>query len=175
MDLTNIQNAIAGLTPDQFTDLSRWFYQEGDRRRAGAHADAGRAEVIGGLRDDGTIDSPTGDPASGDVAAWVDPGTIHTRMYLQGDVVAHQGRVWRSEHRGLNHWEPGGVGIDARIWLDVTPEEEPEDGVIDFRAGYPVSPGDIVRYNDVLYEVIQAHTMADHWPPHSAHSLFKAV
>lgn len=175
MSLANIQTAITALTPTEFTDLARWFYTESDRRRSAAHADTGRAEVIANLRGDGTIDSPTGDPTSGQVAVWVAPGTIHTQMYLHGDVVTHQGRVWRSEHRGLNSWEPGAPGVDARIWVDITPEDDDPDGAIPFRAGVVVSPGDIIRFRDALYEVIQAHTMADHWPPDALPAMYRPI
>ncbi|CQD16008.1 hypothetical protein U2A4042630001 [Corynebacterium striatum] len=32
----------------------------------------------------------------------------------------HNGRIVRSTHKGLNHWEPSAHGVDEHIWLDIT-------------------------------------------------------
>jgi len=35
--------------------------------------------------------------------------------------------------------------------------------------------GDIVRYNNELYQVLQNHTSANHWRPSQAHSLYRRM
>jgi len=35
--------------------------------------------------------------------------------------------------------------------------------------------GDIVRYNNELYQVLQNHASADHWRPSQAHSLYRRI
>ena len=42
-----------------------------------------------------------------------------------------------------------------------------------FEAGKALKVGDIVRYNEVLYEVIQAHTTQGDWTPDKTPALFK--
>lgn len=108
-------------------------------------------------------------------------------MYLRGDMVAHEGAVWRSEHRGLNHWEPGSEGVDYRIWRDVTLDvlppkipDEPADPdapaeVPAWREGISYAPGEQVAYNGVVYEVAQAHTSQADWTPDAVASLYRVV
>ena len=186
---------------DTLVAEATWRASERDR-------DAGRAEVISDLREQGTIVGP--DVASGEpsespdgVPAWRDPGTDHTKMYLVGDLVSHRGRVWRSNVEGLNSWEPGADGVYGFIWADVTdelwppkpenPEPEPgepespgeaeapsepdgsQDNPYPFAAGLQLSPGQYVVFQGRVFEVLQGHTSADHWPPPDAPSLFKAV
>ena len=101
------------------------------------------------------------------VPEWRDPGTDHSNMYHQGDVVRYQGKLVRSTHKGLNHWEPGTLGFDGRIWEVIeeaaeTPEGEEAPEV----AEQPTAPtfkqptgshdaykqGDRVTYNGDVYE-----------------------
>ena len=42
--------------------------------------------------------------------------------YQPGAVVAHNGKLWKSELKGQNVWEPGAVGTEA-LWVEYTPEE----------------------------------------------------
>jgi len=35
--------------------------------------------------------------------------------------------------------------------------------------------GDVIRYSDELYQVLQNHTSADHWRPSQAHSLYRRI
>lgn len=144
----------------------------------------GQTEIIEELREQGTISKPSSpdNPSSvSDFEPWEDPGTIHSEMYLLGDIVSHGGRVWESAHHGLNHWEPGSQGIDHRIWFDVTdsviepgdtddPLEHPE-----WKPGVTYSVGDVVTHNGTPYEVIQGHTSQAGWNPPSVPSLFKAI
>lgn len=44
-----------------------------------------------------------------------------------------------------------------------------------FVAGIQVKAGQYVNYQDATYKVLQGHTLADHWPPNAAHSLFSKV
>lgn len=41
--------------------------------------------------------------------------------------------------------------------------------------GVDYSLGDVVRYNNELYQVLQNHTSADHWRPSVAHSLYRRI
>ena len=125
---------LTAMTDEELTELTRAIPHEWDRREALPAMDAGRAEVIAGLREAGTIAAPVVPDTPAEVAdfpAWVNPGTDHAAMYIRGDEVSHNGAVWRSEHPGLNHWEPGTTGVDYRIWRDVTHDvlplpEEPD-------------------------------------------------
>lgn len=150
-------------------DLSAQIAQEWERRRASQQTEQAVTKVITGLQDSGKIDPP---PAGEDVDTaqpWVDPGTDHSRMYQQGAYVTHQGRTWVSRHPFLNHWEPGGPGVDGRIWLDVTPapidEETGEEQIIAWGVGQDVKVGDLRTHDDYTWECILAHTTHEGWAP----------
>lgn len=144
----------------------------------------GQTEIIEELRGNGTITKPSSpeNPSSvSDFEVWKNPGTIHSEMYLLGDSVSHNGRVWESTHSGLNHWEPGAPGIDYRIWQDVT-DSVLNDGETDdtsenpeWKPGVNYSVGDIITHNGISYEVIQGHTSQEGWTPLDVPALFKAI
>ena len=161
------------------------------------------ADVIGDLQETGQLPKPEASQEApetvdeiDEIPEWVNPGTLHSKMYRFGDVVRYGDRVVRSTHRGLNHWEPGTLGFDGRIWVDITPAPEPEpelpveeDG--DTEQPEPVEPeapatpewevgkayeaGDTILYEGVVYEVLQQHTSAAHWAPNAVASLYKAA
>lgn len=125
------------------------------------------------------------------VAPWENPLTDHSKMYLQGAVVTHNGRILESTHPGLNSWEPGAHGVDENIWFDITHLVQPDApgtltdntdtsaGAVDtathtipYAPGLPVQPGDIVEFEGAHYRVLQPHTTADRWRPDEAHSLY---
>ena len=167
---------LTAMTDEELTELTRAIPHEWDRRAALPAVEAGQAEVIAGLRESGTIIAPTVPDAPATVAdfpAWVDPGTDHAAMYLRGDEVSHEGAVWRSEHPGLNHWEPGTTGVDYRIWLDVTYDVIPLPA--EWQIGGAYVPGDRVTYHGQVYEIVQGHTSAGHWLPDTLPSLYQAV
>lgn len=190
---------LTAMTDEELTELSRAIPHEWDRREALPAVEAGQAEVIAGLRESGAITKPAAPDAPaevGDFSAWINPGTDHAAMYLQGDEVSHNGAVWRSEHPGLNHWEPGVAGVDYRIWRDVThdviplpdepdspegsgPEDEPdspdESAPDEWQVGVDYKPGDRVTYNGQVYEVVQEHTSAEQWLPDTLPALYEAV
>lgn len=174
MDLETFSDA-------ELTNLQSDLHAEIERRRAEPLVDAARTELVVALRDAGTLDGPdvgTPDTPPEQVPSWVDPGTDHTRMYVADDVVAHVGRVWQSTHRGLNHWEPGSVGVDWRIWRDVTPVEVPADPDVPpawSGEGVVYTAGDLVTYGGVTYRVVQGHTSAAHWTPDVVASLYAVV
>lgn len=125
-----LQDTIQTLTDQEFRDLKAWLVTtETDRRAAQPAVEAAQAQIVTELQDAGKLEKPeavtaeqaTEQPAT--VPVWQDPGTDHSRMYHYGDVVQHNGKLARSTHRGLNHWEPGTLAFDGRIWEDITPQE----------------------------------------------------
>lgn len=138
--MDTLKAQITALPTDEWELLLGWVVgEEKSRRDAAPLVEQGRVEVVEQIVSDhpelapetGTVESWT-ETGTG-APAWVDPGTSHPAMYRQGDVVAHNGRVWVSRHPFLNHWEPGSVGVDGRIWEDITdsyqppaPEPDPE-------------------------------------------------
>ena len=181
---------LTAMTDEELTELTRAIPHEWDRREALPAVEAGQAEVIAGLRESGTIAAPTVPDAPaevGDFPAWINPGTDHAAMYLRGDEVSHEGAVWRSEHPGLNHWQPGAAGVDYRIWRDVTydvlplpdvpdePDTPDEPGPAEWQIGVAYEPGDRVTYQGQVYEIVQGHTSAGHWLPDTLPALYKAV
>jgi len=49
------------------------------------------------------------------------------------------------------------------------------DAYPNWMPGVDYQLGDIVRYNNELYQVLQNHTSADHWRPSQAHSLYRRM
>lgn len=58
------------------------------------------------------------DATGGEYPAW-QPWDGVSDKYQHGDVVTHNGKVWRSVYEGHNVWEPGALGIDERYWKEV--------------------------------------------------------
>lgn len=190
MTFEQVKQDIQQLTDDEVDQLGVWIYGDERERRATLKAvEQAQAEVVKELQDAGKLPLPDAltDPgklpaAISDVPEWVSPGTDHSMMYREGDIVRHQGRIVRSTYKGLNHWEPGAHGVDEHIWLDITdrytnpqPEEPGTGEVRPFAPGLDVAEGDILEYEGAHYRVLSAHTTATHWPPDQAHALFEKL
>lgn len=193
-----LRRSVETLTDEQLRELTDLvMYVEPRRRRQ----EAAMADTIDALRASGELDAPKTaviepdkELAVADVPAWVDPGTVHSRMYTGGAVVSHRNRIWLSEHRGLNSWEPGAPGIDERIWRDITDEVTgkdagdtdagdtdastpgaAQDGAIPFKAGLDLKKGDVVEFQGARYRVVQPHTSASNWTPPEVPALFQKL
>lgn len=194
-----LQDTIQTLTDQEFRDLKAWIVTtETDRRAAQPAVEQAQAQIVTELQDAGKLEKPevaTEEQAKTDAAKvpeWKNPGTIHSLMYHYGDVVQHNGKLVRSTHRGLNHWEPGTLAFDGRIWEIIgtvdgadqdTPNAEAEGdvpepegaGVQEWAPGINVAPGERYLFQGDTYEVIQAHTSAAHWPPNAVPALYRKV
>lgn len=187
MTLDEITAAIRDLTDDDFNRLSDEMFTMRREREARPQVEQSQANLITELQDAGKLDKPkamTEEQAASNptaVPAWVDPGTDHAKMYHQGDVVRYGDKFVRSTHPGLNHWAPGTLAFDGRIWEiigtveETTPERDadqdagetaPEPEVPEYKQpsgghdAYKI--GDRVRFNGALYEsVIDANV----WSP----------
>ncbi|MGJ4070631.1 hypothetical protein ACN4DJ_05755 [Corynebacterium macclintockiae] len=119
MAIQELQNSIRDLTPADWDTLLAWVVGDERERR---NAERSNAQLLEELQDAGKLpkrDVATVDEAKADKTAvpeWRDPGTDHAKMYHYGDVVRYQGKLVRSTRRGLNHWAPGTLGFDGRIW-----------------------------------------------------------
>lgn len=197
-----LQDTIQQLTDQQFRDLKAWVVTtETDRRAAQARVEQAQADLVTELQDAGKLDKPettareeaVANPST--VAKWVDPGTDHSKMYHYGDVVQHEGNIVESTHRGLNHWEPGALAFDGRIWRIIgtveelqaaaeQPNAEPEPGTeqptdepaaAEWRPGLDAKTGQRYTYKGDTYEVRQPHTTQSDWPPSAVPALYKKV
>ena len=95
--------------------------------------------------------------------------------YPRGAVVAHKGRVWESRNPA-NVWEPGGNGVPAGLWKDVTanaPAPTPTPSGPAWKAGEAVKVGDVRTYQGTAYTAIQAHTTQIGWTPDAVPALWK--
>ena len=182
--LRNAVEAVNALPPAEREVFRLEFMRISSEWNREGLLEKGQTEIIEELREQGTISQPSSpeNPSSvSDFEAWNNPGTIHSEMYLLGDIVAHGGRVWESTHAGLNHWEPGAPGIDYRIWQDVTDDlidtGEPDDPLEypEWKPGVIYSEGDVITHNGISYEVTQGHTSQEGWEPPAVPSLFKAI
>ena len=161
--------------------------RERTRREAQAAGEQAQAEVVKELQDAGklplpdALTNPEELPADiDDVPEWVNPGTDHSAMYREGDIVRYRDRIVRSTHKGLNSWEPGTLGFDGRIWEDITPAETTEDPatgetITQWRPGIAATVGMKLTYNGATYEVIQPHTTQADWLPDALPALYKRL
>lgn len=186
---------LKAIPEDRLMDAAAAVSRERRERPARAAEDKARAEVVASLAETApnlvqphvTLDEAKANPDK--VTAWADPGADFLKAYRPGAVVTHAGKYWVSETEVLNVWEPGAEGVHATIWRDVTHEVKPPAPVTDesgeviaqgsrdnpfpFVAGIQVQKGQFVDFNGTVYKVLSDHTLADHWPPNAAHSLFQ--
>ena len=123
MTIDSIKTEIAALTPAEWGQIFSWVIGDERLRR---EAEPTRAQVIGELQEAGTLPAPesvtTEQVDAGTTApAWADPGTDHMKMYRQGAVVTHAGKVWESITHVLNCWEPG--ADNGLTWAEYTPSK----------------------------------------------------
>lgn len=186
---------LKAIPEDRLMDATTALARERRERPARAAEDKARVEVVASLAESApdlvqahtTLEEAKANP--GKVSEWTNPGTDFLKAYRQGAVVTHDGKYWLSETEKLNVWEPGAPGVHTTIWRDVTHEVKPPAPVTDeageviaqgsrnnpfpFVAGIQVKAGQYVLFQDQKYKVLQGHTLADHWPPNAAHSLFQ--
>ena len=191
MSIQELQDQIKQLDDNDFRQLQAWVATtEKDRHAAQPAVEQAQADIVTELQDAGKLDKPeaaTEEEAKADAAKvpeWKNPGVDHSKMYHYGDVVRYQGKLVRSTHQGLNHWEPGTLGFDGRIWEDITPDEEATPEGEDtpttpaapvWKPGVTYVPGEVITHNGVTYKVVQGHTSQAGWQPDMVPALFSRV
>ena len=122
-------------TEAELIELGNMLGMEHQRRREEEQQRAGAAVIIQDLVETGTITEPesvTEDtlPDTVDkVPAWKDPGTDHSRMYLQGRIVSFEGKVYKNT-LALNPYCPETLnGGWADITAQIVPSEKPQPWV----------------------------------------------
>ena len=186
--MESLKTQVQALNAEDWQQFLTWIVgDERNRRESLPAVEQAQAEVVKELQDAGKLPLPDAltDPEklpedASDVPEWVNPGTDHSAMYREGDIVRHNGRIVRSTHKGLNSWEPGTLGLDGRIWEDITPAETTEDPatgetITQWRPGIAATTGMKLTYNGATYEVIQAHTTQADWLPDALPALYKRL
>ena len=186
--MEELQKQVQALSAEDWQTFLNWVVgDERARREAQPAVEQAQAEVVKELQDAGKLPLPDAltdaedlPENASDVPEWVNPGTDHSMRYRQGDIVRYEGRIVRSMHSGLNHWEPGTLGFDGRIWEDITPAETTEDPatgetITQWRPGIAATVGMKLTYDGATYEVIQPHTTQADWLPDALPALYKKL
>ncbi|ATZ08301.1 hypothetical protein BOR84_10750 [Corynebacterium striatum] len=116
MTFEQVKQDIQQLTDDEVEKLGVWIYGDERERRSTLKAvEQAQAEVVKELQDAGKLPLPDAltDPeklpaAISDVPEWVSPGTDHSMMYREGDIISYEGAHYRvlSAHTTATHWPP---------------------------------------------------------------------
>ena len=186
--MEELKTQVQALNAQDWQAFLNWVVgDERARREAQPAVEQAQAEIVKELQDAGklplpdALTNPEELPADiDDVPEWVNPGTDHSAMYREGNIVQHNGRIVRSTHKGLNSWEPGTLAFDGRIWEDITPvaaEENPATGetITQWAPGIVATVGMKLTYNGATYEVIQPHTTQADWLPDALPALYKKL
>lgn len=172
-----VMDEIRGMSDEEWAALWADLLAEFGRRQTMASAPGEIQRITEGYLDarDGTQPEPTQE-ALADVSAWpawVQPTGAHD-AYTLGRIVAHGGRLWRSEH-AANVWEPGSHSAEG-LWVAATPDEapapEPAPSAPAWTAGTKYNPGDLVAYDGQVYRVVQEHTSQADWRPDGVPALY---
>ena len=186
--METLKEQVQALNAQDWQQFLNWVVgDERTRRESQPAVEQAQAEIVKELQDAGKLTMPDAltdaedlPENASDVPEWVNPGTDHSAMYREGDIVRYKGRIVRSTHKGLNSWEPGVLNYDGRIWEDITPAEaveDPEAGetIAQWRPGIAATVGMKLTYNGATYEVIQAHTTQADWLPDALPALYKLL
>jgi hypothetical protein len=154
-------------------------YTPAENAAADAHAAASAAQDAARARDelaDAVLDATAAlmEDAHTDGAAWVQPTGAHN-AYALGATVTHNGKTWENL-TPANVWQSGNTADPQsyRWWREVVadpgPGTQPWDG-----NGRAYKVGDLVTYQGLTYEVLQAHTSQPGWTPTIVPALYKVV
>lgn len=129
--MDELKEAIEQLTTSELNQLIDWLfaYRE-DRLAADKVSPKVQAATILRLQNDGVIPRPdalTVMPASGDIDSvpeWVDPAGKLADMYQYGDIIAYEGKPYRSIFEGLNGEKP----TDIARWENLAPDDTDDFG-----------------------------------------------
>lgn len=186
MDLTEVKDAVKGLNPTEWQTLYLWaITEEKPRREKETALEEGAATLLADLREQGALPTPVKTADAPDKhTPWKTPKGDKTKMYLHGDRVFKDGRVWESQVQGLNHWAPGAPGVHETVWKDVTdvlfppaPKDLGADGKATdtWHTGRKYAKGDRVAWSGDQWECLQDHQSQGDWEPDKAPSLWKKV
>ena len=193
--MDELRAEVQMLSDSEWSSFLAWVVTTEKRRRDALPAiTQAQEELVVQLQESGKLEKPeavTEEEAvenPDEVPEWQDPGTDHSKMYHYGDVVRFEGELVRSTHRGLNHWAPGTLSFDGRIWEKVgegtAPVEEgdspdpagSEDPVPEYvqpAGGHDAyNAGDRVLFNGEVYESIIAGNV---WTPEAYPAGWKKV
>lgn len=173
MTVQELQDQIKQLDDTQFQEIKSWIVtSEENRRQAQPAIEQAQAEIVTELQDAGKLEKPkvaTSEQAKQDasrVPEWQNPGVDHAKMYHYGDVVRHNGKLVRSTHQSLNHWEPGTLALDGSIWEILETTDGSDTSETSETTEQPAAPafkqptgghdaykqGDRVTFNGEVYE-----------------------
>ena len=125
MSLDDLKKRISALDEDTWEELLGWVVaEEKPRREALPMQEAEKYKVIMHLRELGQIPQPDAlqvvPQHVEDAPEWEHPKGEPQNCYCQGDIVQHEGRLWRSVYVHLNEGVPG---VSA-YWEAVEPVPE---------------------------------------------------
>lgn len=125
MTISNIKNDIQNLNQDEWVALTDWlFSEEKPRREAAPLQEASKRDLIMHLRDLGEIPQPDALRVAPrnveDAPEWEHPKDEPQNCYCHGDIIQHEGKLWRSTYEYLNCSEPG----TDTYWEEIPPTTE---------------------------------------------------
>lgn len=132
--ISQIKSHIERLSTGAIGELVGWLltYHE-DRVNRDRFAPQAEAEAVRQLQEEGKLEMPdalkTPPRDVGDAPEWANPvqgGKTHLHQcYHEGDVIQHDGRLWKSIYPHLNHETPG----ESDLWVQIEPAaaEEPSE------------------------------------------------
>lgn len=180
-NLDSVQSQIKTLSAGDFESLLVWCLNMEKKRRENLPVIiAAQSEFAGELRKNGAlpaVDVPEQPSAVTDFPAWQSPVENKTVVYAPGDMVAFDGKVWKSTYTGCNTAMPGSFEA-GDAWVDVTAEvladlvvdpgddEETDEGLpetspegmatVAWQAGEPYTVGTLILYSGKKYRVVNA-------------------
>jgi len=147
-----------------------WTVDELAARAEQAAADAKAAE------DRAILDAiaHTSASAHADGETWTAPTGAHD-AYALGVTVKHAGKTWVNL-TPANVWQPGNTADPQsyRWWREVVADPGPGTPAWDGN-GHAYKVGDLVTYQGLTYQVLQAHTSQPGWTPNIVPALYKVV
>lgn len=134
MSLDSIKTNIEKLPTKELTELLNWLFPYHESRlNHDRYAPQAEADAIRQLQEDGKLEMPdalkTPPRDVKDAPEWANPvqgGKTHLHQcYHEGDIIQHNGKLWKSIYPHLNHEVPGA----SDLWVQIEPAaaEEPSE------------------------------------------------
>ncbi len=126
MSLDSVKSSIEKLQTSDITSLINWLMTYHDERiNRDRYAPEAEAAAIKQAQEDGVLEMPDALKVAPrdveDAPEWANPvqgGTVHLHQcYHEGDIIQHDGKLWRSVYPHLNRDVPGA----SELWVQIEP------------------------------------------------------